>query len=169
TMKTSLRQTHPTEVAPIAGSGPPTDAVASVGSGAPAPRRSDIRQLAPGIEPSRAPTPLRDEGPAHLTPGRNGTDAPAARSALVTNYLNKTLVAAYKLVGFTLLTVILLGLCAYVALNGLFFLHDRWMAPAIIAPSDLRVIELRARLAHELWNRQKVEAELARVASDLKH
>lgn len=87
----------------------------------------------------------------------------------VTNYFNKTLVAAYKIVGFTLLGIILFGLFAYVALNGLFFLHSGWISPAVIAPSDLRVIELRARLAHEVWDRQKVEAERARVASDLKH
>lgn len=90
-------------------------------------------------------------------------------SVAVTNYLNKTLVAAYKVLGFSLLGIILFGLFVYIALNGLFFLHHRWVAPALIAPSDLRVIELRARLAHEVWDRQKVEAERARVVSDLKH
>ncbi len=87
----------------------------------------------------------------------------------VANYLNKTLVAAYKLVGFSLLGIILFGLFTYIALNGLFFLHHGWVAPAVIAPSDLRVIELRARLAHEVWDRQKVEAERARVGSELNH
>lgn len=129
-----------------------------------APRRSDIRELSPSAERTATPkvtvsAPREPAMPAEA----------ARRGVAVTNHLNKALVAAYKLVGFTLLTIILVGLFAYVALNGLFFLHDRWVAPAIIAPSDLRVLELRARLAHELWNRQKVDAELARVVSDLKH
>ncbi len=110
---------------------------------------SDIRELAPTT---------------HSTPS-----VPDAGRGRVTNALNKGLVLAYKVVGFSLLSIILCGLCAYVALNALFFLHRRWVAPAIIAPSDSRVLELRARLAHEVYNREKVEAERAQVRSDLSH
>lgn len=118
-------------------------------------RTSDIRELTALKEHESVP-------PAEAA-GRGSA------GAALTNFFNKSLVAAYKFVGFGLLTIILLGLFAYVALNGLFFLHHGWVAPSIIAPSDLRVIELRAKLAHELWNRQKVEAELAQVQSSLGH
>ncbi len=131
---------------------------------------SDIRELAPGgpDQPRAATQPAQSPRVPGPQPAGN-TDGQSKTGARLTNFFNKTLVAAYKVVGFSLLTAILFGLFAYVALNSLFFMHERWVAPAIIAPSDLRVIELRARLAHELWNRQKVEAELARVGSDLKH
>ncbi len=115
------------------------------------PRHSDIRELSP--EGARRS--------AHAGPRRS--------AAAVTNTLNRALVGIYKLAGFSLLSIILFGLFAYVSLNGLFFLHEAWISPAIIAPADPRVIELRARLAHEVWNRQRVEAERAEVRSKVRH
>ncbi len=126
----------------------------------PAARRSPEPAVAPAEARSDATSPVKAVTPVASRPHLG---------VMASNYFNKTLVGAYKIVGFALLTLILLGLFAYIALNSLFFLHHQWAAPAVIAPSDLRVIELRARLAHELWNRQKVDAERTQISSSLKH
>ena len=116
------------------------------------PLKSDIRELSPSTSRSGTPAP---------TASRSG--------AALTTALNKFLVGAYKLAGFSLLSIILFGLASYIGLNALFFLHKSWMAPAIISPSDPRVLQLRTRLAQELWNRQKVEADRSQVRSQLNH
>lgn len=136
-------------------------------------RTSSVRELSP--RPSVREFPEPNVAPKETRPAAAPTSAgtPAVSrphlGVVASNYFNKTLVGAYKLVGFALLSLILVGLFAYIALNGLFFLHHQWAAPAVIAPSDLRVIELRARLAHELWNRQKVDAERTQLSSNLRH
>ncbi len=118
----------------------------------PAVGNSDIRELAPGFARSKSEgAPSRFSGVA------------------LTNAVNKAMVSLYKIVGFSLLGIILFGLLAYVGLNALFFLHTRWVAPAIIAQTDPRVLELRTRLAQELWNRQRIEVERAQVGAQLSH
>lgn len=117
---------------------------------------SDVRELGPRAD-------LRERPPSVLPP------APTVRRGVLTNLLNKTFVSLYKVVGFTLLGCILFGLFTYIAVNGLFFLHHGWVSPVIVSPSDARVLDLRARLAGEVWNRQKVEAERATIAAAAAH
>lgn len=113
---------------------------------------SDIRELAPGFARGKSAA------------------APSVFSGVaVTNLVNKAMVSLYKVVGFSLLGVILFGLLAYVGLNALFFLHTRWVAPAIISRTDPRVLELRTRLAQELWNRQRIEVERAQLGAQFSH
>lgn len=98
--------------------------------------------------------------------------APSARppaSALAVVWFNKTIVSLYKLVGFVLLTVILLGLVSYIGLHSAYFLHRSWLAPAIVSPGDPRVLEMRARLAQESWMRQKVVADRSQVELTLRN
>jgi hypothetical protein len=83
-------------------------------------------------------------------------------SAIV-GWLNKLVVAAYKLLGFALLAVILIGLVGYIGLHIGYFVHRSWVAPAIIASTDPRVLELRARVSQESFMRQKVAAERAQL------
>lgn len=82
--------------------------------------------------------------------------------------LNKALVSAYKVVGFGLLTVILVGIVAYVTLHGFYLVHHAWVAPTVLSPNDPAVLDLRARLAHEDWMRHKVLAERAGIEGQLR-
>ena len=122
---------------------------------------SDLRTEFPTIELAAAPLPQ---------PRDDAEDPPFVFGSVgktVTNTMNRSLVVAYKIAGFTILSLILFGLLSYIALNAFFFLHSRWVAPAIIAPTDTRVLDLRARLAREIWNRKKVEVDAASVRAEL--
>jgi hypothetical protein len=95
--------------------------------------------------------------------------SPLARNAAQLNSsLNKLLVGAYKLVGFGLLTVILLGIASYVGIHAFYLLHRSWVVPTVISPSDPIVMDLRARIAHEDWMRHKLLTERATLEVQLR-
>ena len=82
--------------------------------------------------------------------------------------VNRVLVTAYKLVGFGVLTAILLGLLSYFGVN-LFYLVDRhWILPAIISPSDERVLHLNEQEAEQASLRQKLLVERYDLQAKLK-
>jgi hypothetical protein len=82
--------------------------------------------------------------------------------------LNKVLVSAYKVVGFGLLTVILIGIVSYVFIHGFYLVHRSWVVPTVISPNDPVVLDLRARIAHEDWMRHKVLTERATLQVQLR-
>lgn len=86
----------------------------------------------------------------------------------VSSSLNKTLVSAYKVVGFGLLTIILIGIVSYVTLHTFYLVHHAWVAPTVLSPNDPAVLDLRARLAHEDWMRHKVLAERSALEAQLR-
>jgi hypothetical protein len=91
---------------------------------------------------------------------------PAVSIAAGTALLNRFLVSAYKLLGFAILVVILLGVGTYLCIHSLYVVHNAWLAPAVISPTDPAVLDLRARIADESWKRHKVEGE--RIAIEAK-
>lgn len=88
--------------------------------------------------------------------------------AQVNANLNKFLVSAYKVVGFGLLTIILLGIVGYVGIHSFYLVHRSWVVPTVISPSDPVVMDLRARIAHEDWMRHKVLTERASLEVQLR-
>jgi len=84
------------------------------------------------------------------------------------SHLNRLLVSAYKIFGFGVLTAILLGLIGYFGVN-LFYLFDRhWILPAIISPTDERVLHLDEQEAEQAALRQKLLIERYDLAARLK-
>jgi hypothetical protein len=82
--------------------------------------------------------------------------------------LNRLLVSAYKIFGFGVLTAILLGLVGYFSVN-LFYLFDRrWALPAIISPTDERVLHLDEQEAEQESLRQKLLIERYDLEARLK-
>jgi hypothetical protein len=68
-------------------------------------------------------------------------------------------VAAYRVIGFAALTAILLGLVSYLGINVFFLFSTRWVLPAIVSPTDERVLALRAQVAQQTALRAKLVAE----------
>jgi hypothetical protein len=91
-----------------------------------------------------------------------------ANAAAINSSLNKALVSAYKVVGFGLLTVILVGIVSYVFVHTFYLVHRSWVVPTVISPNDPVVLDLRARIAHEDWMRHKVLTERATLEVQLK-
>lgn len=80
---------------------------------------------------------------------------PAPRRAQIASLA----VASYRVMGFAVLTAILLGLVSYLGINVFFLFSSRWMLPAIVSPTDERVLSLRSQVAQQTALRAKLIAE----------
>lgn len=87
------------------------------------------------------------------------------------NALNLVIVSIYKLIGFLVLTAILFGLAAYLGMNVFYLFDNSWLAPAILSPTDGRVLQISAQLAQYASEREKLVAqrqELLARADDMR-
>lgn len=75
--------------------------------------------------------------------------------------LNKWLVSVYKLVGFLVLTVIVLALVSYLVSNLYYYAATGWITPTVIAPTDEHVLQLSSTLAVQASARDKLVADVA--------
>lgn len=91
-----------------------------------------------------------------------GVDVPRLNAAG-----NRALVSAYKVVGFLVLTTILVGITGFVGVHTFYLVHRAWVVPRIISPGDPEVLALQARLAEEIWNRASIERERRTLAAKL--
>jgi len=77
----------------------------------------------------------------------------------IINSANKLFVSAYKLVGFAVLTALLVGIFGYLG-TGLFFLFDReWIAPLVLSPNSEKVLQMNAHMVQQQYRREQLEAE----------
>lgn len=73
--------------------------------------------------------------------------------------INALMVGAYKTLGTVALGAILLGLLSYLGLQAFFVINRSWVAPAVMTPSDPRILELNGQLALQSAARDRVLAE----------
>lgn len=75
--------------------------------------------------------------------------------------LNKYVVSTYKLVGFAVLTLIVMALLSYLGANVFYWFSTSWIEPTVVAPTDDRVLSLSTQLLQQTSARDKVAADLA--------
>ncbi|HEX4461180.1 MAG TPA: hypothetical protein VIA18_24540, partial [Polyangia bacterium] len=75
--------------------------------------------------------------------------------------LNKWIVSTYKVVGFTVLTLIVLALVSYMGSTLFYWYSSSWLMPQVISPTDERVLQLSATLATQAGTRDKLQADYA--------
>jgi hypothetical protein len=75
--------------------------------------------------------------------------------------LNKWIVSSYKVVGFSILTMIVLALVSYLGANVFYWFSSSWIEPSVISSTDEKVLQMSAKLAELAGARDKVAAELA--------
>jgi hypothetical protein len=75
--------------------------------------------------------------------------------------LNRWVVSTYKVVGFSILTLIVLALISYLGSNVFYWFSSSWIEPTVISATDDRVLALSTKLAEVAGTRDKVAAELA--------
>jgi len=80
--------------------------------------------------------------------------APSATAA-------KLIVSTYRLLGFGVLTAIVIALVGYIALTVFYFASSSWIVPTIVSPTDARVVALQSELAAHRNDRDRLASELA--------
>ncbi len=71
----------------------------------------------------------------------------------------KVLVNAYRLLGFAILTIIVVVLIGYIANTAFFYMSSSWVVPAQVSPTDERVVALQAQLAEQQNTRDRLSDE----------
>ena len=75
----------------------------------------------------------------------------------------KLIVSSYRLLGFAILTLIVVVLVGYIAQSVFFYLNKTWVAPVAISPTDEKVIAARTQLTAAQDQRERTAAELAQA------
>lgn len=105
----------------------------------------------------------------HMDTGMSASTTTVRSAGMVrwTAVANRALVTAYKIVGFLLLTVILIGIVCFVGLHSFYVVHRAWVVPRVVSAGDPEVVELRSRLAEEVSRHQALQVEQRGVEAKL--
>jgi len=110
-----------------------------------------------------------------ITPPRAATNSNLAQPASKWNAFEKLglgapkldhkkwsgrLVTAYRLLGFVILSIIVLVLVSYLVTTAFFYLSNSWVVPMALSPTDEKVVSLQSQLSERQTNRDRVAAEL---------
>lgn len=72
----------------------------------------------------------------------------------------KLIVNAYKLLGFGILTIIVIVLVGYIASSAFYYFSESWIVPMAISPTDEKVVSLQAQLAEQQTARDRIADDL---------
>lgn len=97
-----------------------------------------------GLPPPEPPTPAQKQSWLHRT-------------------ASKLVVSAYRLMGFGILTLIVVALVGYIATTLFYYGSHTWMVPAAISTSDEKVVQMRSELAAQQNTRDKIAADLTSI------
>lgn len=81
------------------------------------------------------------------------------RDKSAVEWLNKIFTDVYKILGFVILTAILLGLGSYFALNLYYLTSTKWVAPVILSANHEKVIRLNGELTDYMDRHDKLVSE----------
>jgi len=73
---------------------------------------------------------------------------------------SKWLVSAYRLLGFSILTLIVVVLVGYITTTAFFYVSDSWIVPMAVTPNDEKVLSLQAQLSTQQDQRDRIADEL---------
>lgn len=70
------------------------------------------------------------------------------------------IVSAYRMLGFGILTIIVVVLIGYIATQAFFTLSNSWLVPIAVAPTDEKVVAVQAQLVEQQNTRDRIADEL---------
>ena len=88
---------------------------------------------------------------------------PAKKQSWLHRTLSKLVVSTYRLMGFGILTLIVVALVGYIATTLFYYGSHTWMVPAAISTADEKVVQMRSELAAQQNNRDKLAADLTSI------
>ncbi|MFT3698776.1 MAG: hypothetical protein QM831_36860 [Kofleriaceae bacterium] len=74
--------------------------------------------------------------------------------------LSKHVVTAYRLLGFAILTIIVVVLIGYITTTAFFYWSNSWIVPTALAPTDEKIVSLQAQLAERQNQRDQTAMSL---------
>jgi hypothetical protein len=104
----------------------------------------DARRIAPAVDPAALVT-LYVRGPARANGSRPS-------------------ISGYRVLGVALLAVAVAALAAYIATTLFYAFSTSWVTPAVVSPSDDKVVSLQSGLAAQQHQRDRIAAELEETA-----
>ncbi len=72
----------------------------------------------------------------------------------------KLIVAAYRMLGFAILTTIVVALVGYLATTAFYMVSTSWVVPTIVSSTDEKVVALKSELATQQNERERIAREL---------
>ena len=72
----------------------------------------------------------------------------------------KLIVAAYRVLGFAILTTIVVALIGYLATTGFYMVSTSWVVPTIVSPTDEKVVAMKSELAAQQNERERIAREV---------
>jgi hypothetical protein len=82
--------------------------------------------------------------------------------------LSKLIVSMYRVMGFSILTIIVAVLVGYIVMTAFYYFSDSWIVPVAIQPSDDKVVTLQAQLAEQQNARDKIANDLDQAERAIK-
>lgn len=107
----------------------------------------------PAVAPAHAP-----HAPQWQQYEQLGLGAPTASAA--SKAAAKWLVSAYRLLGFSILTIIVVVLVGYILSTAFFYMSSSWIVPMAVTASDEKVVSLQAQVAEQQNQRDRIADEL---------
>jgi hypothetical protein len=74
--------------------------------------------------------------------------------------MQKLIVSTYRLLGFAILSIIVIVLVGYIGTSAFYFVSDSWVQPMVVSPTDERVLQLKSELAEQASARDQVMVQL---------
>jgi len=72
----------------------------------------------------------------------------------------RLIVSMYRLLGFGILTIIVVVLVGYIATSAFYFVNESWIQPMVVSPTDEKVLQLKSDLAEQASVRDKIAVDL---------
>src|SRR5262249_5864677 len=77
------------------------------------------------------------------------------------------LVTTYRLLGFGILTIIVVVLIGYILTTAFYFWNNTWIQPMVVSGTDEKVLSLQGQVAAQMNERDRIAAELTAVEREL--
>ena len=74
--------------------------------------------------------------------------------------MQKLVVSTYRLLGFVILTIIVVVLVGYISTSAFYFVSDSWVQPMVVSPTDEKVLQLKSQLAEQASVRDQIAVDL---------